>query len=87
MIYKNLGHTTRTFHGVTFNPGDTKEVNGYINAKEFVAVDKLDTVSDKKEPEKEDKKEDKRSKDNKKVERDVKVTPTEDVPAQQDLTV
>ena len=84
MIYKNLGHTTRTFHGVTFNPGDTKEVNGYINAKEFVAVDKLDTVSNKKESEKDDKKEDKRSKENKKVE---KVTPTEDVPAQQDLTV
>ena len=80
MIYKNLGHTTRTFHGVTFNPGDTKEVNGYITAKEFIAVDKLDTVSDKKEPEKEDK----RSKENKKVD---KVTPAEDMPTQQDLDV
>lgn len=87
MIYKNLGYTTRTFHGVTFNPGDTKEVNGYINAKEFIAVDKLDTVSDKKESEKDDKKEDKRSKESKKVEKDAKAAPTEDVPSQQDLGV
>lgn len=37
--YKNIGTVTKTFHGVKFNPGDTKEVNGYINAKSFIRVD------------------------------------------------
>lgn len=38
MIYKNLSHTTKTFYGVEFNPGDVKEVDGYINHLSFVPV-------------------------------------------------
>ena len=31
LAYKNVGHTSKTFHGVTFNPGETKLVDSYIN--------------------------------------------------------
>lgn len=37
-IYRNNSHTTKTFHGVTFKPGDTKECPGYINNKYFVRM-------------------------------------------------
>ena len=31
MFYTNRSSVTKTFHGVTFRPGDTKEVFGVIN--------------------------------------------------------
>lgn len=35
MFYKNISSATKTFYGVTFNPGEIKEVPGYINDKSF----------------------------------------------------
>lgn len=32
MKYINLSHTTKTFYGVEFKPGDVKDVPGVINA-------------------------------------------------------
>lgn len=38
MLYKNTSSIQKTFHGVTFQPGEIKEVPGYINDKRFVRV-------------------------------------------------
>lgn len=35
MFYTNGSSITKTFHGVTFQPGETKEVFGYINDPYF----------------------------------------------------
>lgn len=40
MFYKNTSTATKTFYGVTFKPGDTKDVPGYINDKGFVRCTK-----------------------------------------------
>lgn len=40
MYYKNVSLSVKTFHGVTFKPGETKEVNQYINHKFMILVDK-----------------------------------------------
>ena len=40
-IYKNHSHSVKTFHGVTFKPGETKEVPGVINHPLFVKQEKL----------------------------------------------
>ena len=43
--YKNLSLTTKKFYGVTFKPGETKEVPGYINDPKFVRIkDELKTT-------------------------------------------
>lgn len=36
--YKNTSKVQLTFHGVTFQPGETKSVKGYINHKRMVRV-------------------------------------------------
>lgn len=36
MFYTNGSGVTKTFHGVTFHPGETKEVFGIINHPAFV---------------------------------------------------
>lgn len=46
MKYKSFARIPKTYHGVTFNPGDTKDVNGYINDSRFVRV-KEDDVKKK----------------------------------------
>ena len=38
MFYKNNSFVTKTFYGVTFQPGEVKEVPGYINNKSFDIV-------------------------------------------------
>ena len=38
MFYKNNSFVTKTFYGITFRPGDIKEVPGYINDKKFDVV-------------------------------------------------
>lgn len=38
MIYKNLSRTTKTFYGVTFKPGSSHEVSGYITNPDFITV-------------------------------------------------
>ena len=39
MLYKNISHSVKTFYGVTFQPGETKEVPGYINNNTMIVVD------------------------------------------------
>lgn len=41
MIYQNCSSAKKTFHGVEFNPGDIKEVNGTINDPKFIRRDEL----------------------------------------------
>ena len=36
--YKNISCSTKTFYGITFNPGDVKEVPGYVNAQGMTRV-------------------------------------------------
>ncbi len=36
LFYTNRSSITKTFHGVTFRPGETKEVSGIINDSTFV---------------------------------------------------
>ena len=36
MIYKNCSNVSKIYHGVTFKPGDIKEVKSYINDKTFI---------------------------------------------------
>lgn len=38
--YKNLSLATKTFYGVTFKPGEEKDVPGFINDPKFVRVSK-----------------------------------------------
>lgn len=46
MIYKNLSRTTKTFYGITFKPGESHDVPGYINCSKFVRDFRAET-SDK----------------------------------------
>lgn len=39
MYYKNNSTGTKTYHGVTFKPGEIHQVNGYINNIKFEQVD------------------------------------------------
>lgn len=38
ITYKNIGQSTKTFYGVTFKPGDIKEVPGYINGQGMARI-------------------------------------------------
>ena len=38
MFYKNVSYSAKTFHGVTFQPGEIKEVSEYINDVFMVRV-------------------------------------------------
>lgn len=38
MKYQNLSYSTKTFYGVTFKPGEVKDVPGPINHTYFVPV-------------------------------------------------
>lgn len=46
--YKNTSRASKTFHGVTFKPGETKEVSGWINDTCMIRVDNETVVSGKK---------------------------------------
>lgn len=50
MFYKNVSTVPKTFQGVRFNPGEVKEVSGYINDKFFVRVSSLPKDPIPKEP-------------------------------------
>lgn len=39
MFYKNTSYTAKTFYGVTFKPGEIKEVTGNINNRWMIKVD------------------------------------------------
>ena len=45
MRYKNSGRTTKTFYGITFRPGDIKDVPGYINTSSFIPVPVVENSS------------------------------------------
>ena len=51
MLYKNISYSVKTFYGVEFKPGETKEVPGYINHPKMLVVDSLPEVADVKQPE------------------------------------
>ena len=71
MTYRNTGILAKTFYGVTFNPGESKNVPGYINDPSFV----ISSVEHIEQNNKEDKT-DKPNKQNK--ESKQKVDPAED---------
>lgn len=48
MIYKNTSRSTKTFYGVTFKPGESREVPGYITNPDFIVSDTIDSVDEKK---------------------------------------
>ena len=48
MLYKNISHSVKTFYGVTFKPGEIKEVPGFINNNKMIVAD----VSEIKRPSK-----------------------------------
>lgn len=52
MYYTNGSTTAKTFHGVTFGPGETKEVFGIINDPKFILSSK------RQEPPKRDRRDD-----------------------------
>lgn len=37
MVYKNISNSKKQFYGVTFKPGDVKEVPGYVNDIHMIA--------------------------------------------------
>ena len=39
MRYRNISNSTLTFYGVTFAPGDVKDVPGAINAAQFIRTE------------------------------------------------
>ena len=48
MYYKNISCSVKTFHGVTFNPGETQEVSNYINHPMMIPVSyPINTVATK----------------------------------------
>lgn len=48
MLYRNLSQSVKTFYGVKFYPGDTKDVPGYIHHPKFIRVSKYVTpISDR----------------------------------------
>lgn len=38
MYYKNVSYSEKTFYGVTFKPGEIKQVPGYINDLHMIKV-------------------------------------------------
>lgn len=41
MKYKNISYTEATFYGITFKPGEIKDVPGYINNPHFIRVENV----------------------------------------------
>lgn len=39
MFYTNISCSVKTFYGVEFKPGETKEVPGYINSSVMIVAD------------------------------------------------
>lgn len=58
MIYKNISNVSQSFYGVKFNPGDIKEVPGYINSPDFIVkstLPRIQKLASPKKPEIKDK--------------------------------
>ncbi len=52
LTYKNVSYSTKTFHGVTFKPGEVHQVPNYINDPLMIVVVPPE-VQDKKRAQKE----------------------------------
>lgn len=50
MKYKNISSATLAIYGVTFGPGEVKEVPGAINAPQFVHTDEPVTETKPEQP-------------------------------------
>jgi hypothetical protein len=50
MFYKNVSYSVKTFHGVTFQPGEVKEVDKFINSPFMILADAKENKTDKKLP-------------------------------------
>lgn len=48
MIYKNISTCKKQFYGVPFNPGETKEVPGYVNDAKMILSTLPEEEKDKK---------------------------------------
>ena len=48
MIQKNISTSKNKFYGVTFNPGETKEVRGYVNDAKMILSTFPEEEKDKK---------------------------------------
>lgn len=49
MIYKNISSCTKTFYGVSFKPGEVKDVPGFVNDKYMIVESSLPTPQEVKE--------------------------------------
>jgi hypothetical protein len=47
ITYKNISYSAKTFYGVTFEPGETKSVPGYINKQGMVRVFGVKPITNK----------------------------------------
>lgn len=45
MKYKNISYTEATYYGITFSPGEIKDVPGYINNPHFIRVESVQNRS------------------------------------------
>lgn len=41
MFYRNTSDVKKTFHGITFKPGEVKDSPGYINDPKFERVESM----------------------------------------------
>ena len=77
MLYKNTSNVTKTFHGVTFKPGEMHNVPGYIYDVRFVKV-KADAEKTDAAPQEEAKPAEKKTEDAKKTKEKPKDKPASD---------
>lgn len=70
MFYKNVSLSVKTFHGVTFRPGEVKEVGDYINNLFMVEVDENEVKNTEEEKPQQQKQQKPSSEKPKKVEED-----------------
>ena len=52
LAYKNVGRTTKSFHGVTFRPGESSIVERFINDADMIRVSVESVSTSKKSPSK-----------------------------------
>ena len=50
VTYKNISVSAKTFYGVKFEPGDVKEVPGYINSPSMIRIFGIKPTPEDKEP-------------------------------------
>ena len=53
ITYKNVSYTTKTYHGVTFGPGEIHSVPNYINDLSMIIVPEELVAAEKKKAQKE----------------------------------